>query len=34
MSGPRISDRLPLDQYPQAIDRFRAGLGRKILVVP
>jgi threonine dehydrogenase-like Zn-dependent dehydrogenase len=29
-----VSDRLPLEEYPQAIDRFRAGLGRKILVVP
>ena len=29
-----ISDRLPLDQYPQALERFRAGMGRKILVVP
>ncbi|MEV2246567.1 zinc-dependent alcohol dehydrogenase family protein [Streptomyces sp. NPDC049970] len=29
-----ISDRLPLDQYPQAIDRFKAGIGRKIVVEP
>jgi threonine dehydrogenase-like Zn-dependent dehydrogenase len=29
-----ISDRLPLTDYPRAIERFRAGLGRKILVVP
>ncbi|ONK10281.1 zinc-dependent alcohol dehydrogenase family protein [Streptomyces sp. MP131-18] len=29
-----ISDRLPLDDYPQALDRFAAGLGRKIVVVP
>ncbi|WP_069173920.1 zinc-dependent alcohol dehydrogenase family protein [Streptomyces griseus] len=29
-----ISDRLPLDRYPQAIDRFQAGLGRKIVVEP
>ncbi|MFC9409416.1 zinc-dependent alcohol dehydrogenase family protein [[Kitasatospora] papulosa] len=29
-----ISDRLPLDQYPQAIDRFKAGVGRKIVVEP
>ncbi|MER6999382.1 zinc-dependent alcohol dehydrogenase family protein [Streptomyces sp. NPDC000410] len=32
--GVFISDRLPLEQYPQAIDRFRAGLGRKIVVEP
>ncbi|MGW2562296.1 zinc-dependent alcohol dehydrogenase family protein [Streptomyces sp. NPDC001514] len=29
-----ISDRLPLTDYAHAIDRFRAGLGRKIQVVP
>ncbi|MET8176711.1 zinc-dependent alcohol dehydrogenase family protein [Streptomyces clavifer] len=29
-----ISDRLPLEQYPQAIDRFKAGIGRKIVVQP
>ncbi|MBM7439611.1 zinc-dependent alcohol dehydrogenase family protein [Streptomyces sp. HB132] len=29
-----ISDRLPLAQYPQAIDRFKAGIGRKIVVEP
>ncbi len=29
-----ISDRLPLDDYPAALDRFAAGLGRKIVVVP
>ncbi|WP_327327347.1 zinc-dependent alcohol dehydrogenase family protein [Streptomyces sp. NBC_01210] len=29
-----ISDRLPLDQYPEAIDRFKAGIGRKIVVEP
>ncbi|MEU1126281.1 zinc-dependent alcohol dehydrogenase family protein [Streptomyces sp. NPDC005899] len=29
-----ISDRLPLERYPQAVDRFRAGLGRKIVVEP
>ncbi|MFJ9210108.1 sorbitol dehydrogenase [Streptomyces sp. L-9-10] len=29
-----ISDRLPLEQYPQAIDRFKAGQGRKIVVQP
>ncbi|KAK1183653.1 zinc-dependent alcohol dehydrogenase family protein [Streptomyces sp. NBS 14/10] len=29
-----ISDRLPLEQYPQALDQFRAGQGRKIVVEP
>ncbi|MFI2026347.1 zinc-dependent alcohol dehydrogenase family protein [Streptomyces buecherae] len=29
-----ISDRLPLAQYPQALEQFRAGVGRKIVVVP
>ncbi len=29
-----ISDRLPLDQYPQALEQFAAGVGRKIVVVP
>ncbi|MEE1754707.1 zinc-dependent alcohol dehydrogenase family protein [Streptomyces sp. SP18CS02] len=29
-----ISDRLPLEQYPQALDRFAAGRGRKIVVTP
>lgn len=29
-----ISDRLPLTQYPAALDRFAAGLGRKIQVLP
>ena len=29
-----ISDRLPLDQYPQALDQFASGMGRKIVVVP
>ncbi|MFJ2772907.1 zinc-dependent alcohol dehydrogenase family protein [Streptomyces sp. NPDC087300] len=29
-----ISDRLPLDSYPQALDRFASGAGRKIVVVP
>ncbi|MFE7572886.1 zinc-dependent alcohol dehydrogenase family protein [Streptomyces sp. NPDC057539] len=29
-----ISDRLPLEQYPQAIERFKAGQGRKIVVQP
>ncbi|MEV0490186.1 zinc-dependent alcohol dehydrogenase family protein [Streptomyces atratus] len=32
--GVFISDRLPLEQYPQAIDRFKAGQGRKIVVQP
>ncbi len=29
-----ISDRLPLDDYPAALDRFAAGIGRKIQVRP
>ncbi|MGY5138037.1 alcohol dehydrogenase, partial [Streptomyces nigrescens] len=29
-----ISDRLPLDHYAEALGRFRAGEGRKILVRP
>ncbi|MEV7236279.1 zinc-dependent alcohol dehydrogenase family protein [Streptomyces sp. NPDC051020] len=29
-----ISDRLPLEEYPRALDRFKAGLGRKIVVQP
>ncbi|MGP4003489.1 zinc-dependent alcohol dehydrogenase family protein [Streptomyces sp. 8N706] len=29
-----ISHRLPLEQYPQALDRFRSGQGRKIVVEP
>lgn len=29
-----ISDRLPLEQYPQALERFKAGKGRKIVVEP
>ncbi|UUU19376.1 zinc-dependent alcohol dehydrogenase family protein [Streptomyces sp. DSM 40750] len=29
-----ISDRLPLAQYPQALDQFAAGQGRKIIVLP
>ncbi|MEU6843212.1 zinc-dependent alcohol dehydrogenase family protein [Streptomyces sp. NPDC046716] len=29
-----ISDRLPLDSYPQALDQFASGVGRKIVVVP
>ncbi|UFQ14927.1 MULTISPECIES: zinc-dependent alcohol dehydrogenase family protein [Streptomyces] len=29
-----ISDRLPLDDYPRALDQFASGVGRKIVVVP
>ncbi|WP_159766662.1 zinc-dependent alcohol dehydrogenase family protein [Streptomyces sp. HM190] len=29
-----ISDRVPLDRYPEALDRFASGAGRKIVVVP
>ncbi|MFH9425062.1 zinc-dependent alcohol dehydrogenase family protein [Streptomyces sp. NPDC017529] len=29
-----ISDRLPLDRYAEALDRFKAGQGRKIQVTP
>ncbi|KEF18334.1 MULTISPECIES: zinc-dependent alcohol dehydrogenase family protein [Streptomyces] len=29
-----ISDRLPLDRYAEAMDRFKAGQGRKIQVTP
>jgi hypothetical protein len=29
-----ISDRLPLVDYAAALDRFRAGRGRKIQVLP
>ncbi|MFF9894019.1 zinc-dependent alcohol dehydrogenase family protein [Streptomyces longispororuber] len=29
-----ISDRLPLDRYPEALSRFAAGEGRKIVVLP
>ena len=29
-----ISDRIPLEQYPDAIDRFRRGLGTKTQVLP
>lgn len=29
-----ISDRMPLDSYPEALDRFASGVGRKIVVVP
>ncbi len=29
-----ISDRLPLEKYPQALEQFAAGVGRKIQVLP
>ncbi|MDX3228968.1 zinc-dependent alcohol dehydrogenase family protein [Streptomyces sp. ME19-01-6] len=29
-----ISDRLPLEQYPRALEQFRSGQGRKIVVEP
>ncbi|WP_181764706.1 zinc-dependent alcohol dehydrogenase family protein [Streptomyces albidus (ex Kaewkla and Franco 2022)] len=29
-----ISDRMPLEEYPGALERFAAGKGRKIVVVP
>lgn len=29
-----ISDRMPLESYPAALDRFKAGIGRKIVVLP
>ncbi|MFG2297783.1 zinc-dependent alcohol dehydrogenase family protein [Streptomyces sp. NPDC048603] len=29
-----ISDRIPLEEYPRALDRFAAGRGRKIVVEP
>ncbi|MDT0546444.1 MULTISPECIES: zinc-dependent alcohol dehydrogenase family protein [Streptomyces] len=29
-----ISDRLPLERYPQALEQFRSGQGRKIVVEP
>ena len=29
-----ISDRLPLEDYPAALDLFRRGVGRKIQVLP
>jgi 2-desacetyl-2-hydroxyethyl bacteriochlorophyllide A dehydrogenase len=29
-----ISDRMPLDRYPEALDQFASGVGRKIVVVP
>ncbi|MCC5034405.1 zinc-dependent alcohol dehydrogenase family protein [Streptomyces sp. WAC 00631] len=32
--GVFISDRMPLESYPEALERFAAGEGRKIVVVP
>jgi 2-desacetyl-2-hydroxyethyl bacteriochlorophyllide A dehydrogenase len=32
--GIFISDRIPLERYPEALDQFSAGVGRKIVVVP
>lgn len=32
--GVFISHRMPLEEYPQAIDQFRSGVGRKIVVEP
>lgn len=32
--GVFISDRVPLERYPQALEQFAAGVGRKIVVVP
>jgi 2-desacetyl-2-hydroxyethyl bacteriochlorophyllide A dehydrogenase len=32
--GSIISDRIPLEQYPDALDRFRRGLGTKTQVLP
>jgi hypothetical protein len=29
-----IRDRLPLKKYPQALEQFAAGIGRKIQVLP
>ncbi|WP_416967377.1 zinc-dependent alcohol dehydrogenase family protein [Streptomyces sp. 4F14] len=29
-----ISDRLPLENYPQALEQFAKGVGRKVVVVP
>ncbi|OON73971.1 zinc-dependent alcohol dehydrogenase family protein [Streptomyces tsukubensis] len=29
-----ISDRMPLSSYPQALERFASGVGRKIVVLP
>jgi 2-desacetyl-2-hydroxyethyl bacteriochlorophyllide A dehydrogenase len=32
--GSIISDRIPLEQYPDAIERFRSGLGTKTQILP
>jgi threonine dehydrogenase-like Zn-dependent dehydrogenase len=29
-----ISDRVPLERYPEALEQFASGVGRKIVVVP
>jgi threonine dehydrogenase-like Zn-dependent dehydrogenase len=29
-----ISHRYPLEKFPDAVDQFRAGIGRKILLTP
>jgi threonine dehydrogenase-like Zn-dependent dehydrogenase len=29
-----ISDRFPLEQYPQALQQFKQGIGRKVQVTP
>jgi threonine dehydrogenase-like Zn-dependent dehydrogenase len=29
-----ISDRIELERYPQALEQFAAGVGRKIVVIP
>jgi threonine dehydrogenase-like Zn-dependent dehydrogenase len=33
-AGSIISDRIPLEQYPEALDRFRSGLGTKTQILP
>ena len=32
--GVRVSDRLPLAAFPDAIARFQTGIGRKIQIQP
>jgi hypothetical protein len=32
--GLFISDRIPLEDYAGALDRFKRGIGRKIQVIP
>ena len=32
-AGSIITDRIPLEQYPEALDRFRRGLGTKTQIV-